>query len=171
MSTRIVRTIGDEILKKKSKDVVELSDRLKELIADMKETMTESKGCGLAAVQVGVLRNIIIVQPEEGKEIYTFINPKITYMSDEKEEGIEGCLSVKGKKGIVERPKKIRFTAFDEDMKESEYEAEDFFARIVLHEVDHLNGNLYVEKINGRLYDTEDKIPGFEDDEDEKDNK
>ena len=73
----------------------------------MKETMTESKGCGLAAVQVGVLRNIIIVQPEEGKEIYTFINPKITYMSDEKEEGIEGCLSVKGKNQLISSYKQV----------------------------------------------------------------
>ncbi|MCQ2609249.1 MAG: peptide deformylase [Lachnospiraceae bacterium] len=167
MSTRIVRETGDEILSKKSKDVVELNDRLKELILDMKETMTTSKGCGLAAVQVGVLRNIIVVQPDEEKEIYTFINPKITWLSPEKEKSIEGCLSVKGKKGIVERSKKIKFVAKDENMQDHEYEASDFMARIVQHEVDHLEGHLYTEKIDGRLYDTEEKVPGYEDDDDE----
>lgn len=165
MSIRNVRQIGDEILSKRSKEVTELTDRYKELIEDMKETMTESKGCGLAAVQVGVLRRIIIVQADEKEPIYTFINPVILDKSKETEEGLEGCLSVTGKKGIVNRPIKIKFKALDENMEESEYEAEGFFARIVQHEVDHLEGELYTEKLDGPLYNNTDKVPGFDDDD------
>ncbi len=147
MSERTVRQTGDEILRKQSKDVSELTDRLKELISDMKDTMTIHGGCGLAAVQVGVLKKIIICAPEEDKEPVVLINPEIVSASDETEEDSEGCLSVDGYRGKVIRPKNIVVKAKDENMNDMEFDAEGFFARIICHEVDHLNGVLYTDKV------------------------
>ena len=147
MSLRNVRQTGDEILRKKSKDVTELNDRLKELIVDMKETMNKLGGCGLAAVQVGILKKIIICQPEEDKEPVVLINPVIVSKSDELVEDSEGCLSVEGYRGKVARPKSIVVKAKDENMNDIEFDAEDFFARVICHEVDHLDGVLYTDKV------------------------
>ena len=147
MSERTVRQTGDEILRKQSKDVSELTDRLKELISDMKDTMKIHGGCGLAAVQVGVLKKIIICAPEEDKEPVVLINPEILSASDETEEDSEGCLSVDGYRGKVIRPKNIVVKAKDENMNDMEFDAEGFFARIICHEVDHLNGVLYTDKV------------------------
>lgn len=146
MSIRMVRQDGDEILRKKSKEVKEITDKVRELIEDMKETMKEHGGCGLAAVQVGVLKRIIIVSPKE-EEMYVFVNPKIVKMSKELVGEMEGCLSVDGYRGKVERPKSIELEAFDENMKPIKLMAEDFFARIICHEVDHLEGILYTDKV------------------------
>lgn len=147
MSERTVRQTGDEILRKQSKDVSELTDRLKELISDMKDTMKIHGGCGLAAVQVGVLKKIIICAPEEDKDPVVLINPEIISVSDETEEDSEGCLSVDGYRGKVVRPKNIVVKAKDENMNDMEFDAEGFFARIICHEVDHLNGVLYTDKV------------------------
>ena len=141
MSERTVRQTGDEILRKQSKDVSELTDRLKELISDMKDTMKIHGGCGLAAVQVGVLKKIIICAP------VVLINPEIVSVSEETEEDSEGCLSVDGYRGKVIRPKNIVVKAKDENMNDMEFDAEGFFARIICHEVDHLNGVLYTDKV------------------------
>lgn len=154
MSKRNVRQNGDEILRKKSKDVVELTMHLKDLIADMKDTMLELGGCGLAAVQVGVLKKIIICAPEEDKEPIVLINPIITKYSDDKEIDFEGCLSVDGFRGKVERPIKISVKAKNENMNDISFDAEGFYARIIMHEIDHLNGVLYIDKvIDGTLED------------------
>ncbi|MBO6119469.1 MAG: peptide deformylase [Lachnospiraceae bacterium] len=147
MSERIVRQTGDEILRKHSKTVTELTDRLKELIKDMKDTMKTHGGCGLAAVQVGVLKRIIICAPEEEKEAVVLINPEIVSMSDETEIDSEGCLSVDGYRGNVARPKNIVVKAKDENMNDIEFDADGFFARIICHEVDHLDGILYTDKV------------------------
>ena len=147
MSLRFVRKTGDEILRKKSKEVTNLTDNLKELIIDMKETMEKLGGCGLAAVQVGVLKKIIICAPEEGKDIVVLINPEIISSSDELVEDSEGCLSVDGYRGKVLRPKSIVVKAKDENMNDIEFDAEDFFARLICHEVDHLNGVLHTDKV------------------------
>lgn len=147
MSLRFVRKTGDEILRKKSKEVTSLTDSLKELIVDMKETMEKLGGCGLAAVQVGVLKKIIICAPEEGKDIVVLINPEIISSSEELIEDSEGCLSVDGYRGKVLRPKSIVVKAKDENMNDIEFDAEDFFARVICHEVDHLNGVLYTDKV------------------------
>ena len=150
MSIRTVRQTGDSILRKKSKDVEELNDRLKILIADMKETMQKFGGCGIAAVQVGVLKKIIICDPssdEEEQEPVVLINPQIIEENDELEEDYEGCLSVDGYRGKVLRPKSIVVKAKDENMNDIEFDAEGYFARIICHEVDHLNGELYTDKI------------------------
>ncbi len=147
MSLRNVRKTGDEILRKKSKEVTELNDRLKELIVDMKETMQKFGGCGLAAVQVGVLKKIIVCAPEEDKEPVVLINPVIVSKSDEMVEDSEGCLSVDGYRGNVIRPKSIVVKAKDENMNDIEFDAEDLFARIICHETDHLDGVLYTDKV------------------------
>ena len=158
MSLRFVRKKGDEILRKKSKEVVSLTDNLKNLIVDMKETMEKLGGCGLAAVQVGVLKKIIICAPEEGKDIVVLINPEIISSSDELIEDSEGCLSVDGYRGKVLRPKSIVVKAKDENMNDIEFDAEDFFARVICHEVDHLNGVLYTDKvIDGTLEEINDE--------------
>lgn len=158
MSLRFVRKTGDEILRKKSKEVVSLTDNLKNLIVDMKETMEKLGGCGLAAVQVGVLKKIIICAPEEGKDIVVLINPEIISSSDELIEDSEGCLSVDGYRGKVLRPKSIVVKAKDENMNDIEFDAEDFFARVICHEVDHLNGVLYTDKVvDGTLEEINDE--------------
>jgi peptide deformylase len=147
MSLRTVRQTGDEILRKKSKEVTELTDRLKVLIADMKETMNKLEGVGLAAVQVGILKRIIICKPNEDEDEVVLINPVIISRSEETEEDAEGCLSVDGLRGDVIRPKSIVVKAKDENMNDIEFDAEGFFARIICHEVDHLEGVLYTDKV------------------------
>ena len=147
MSLRNIRQTGDDILRKKSKNVTELNERLKCLIADMKETMKKYGGCGLAAVQVGILKKIIICAPDEDKDPITLINPEIIKMSDELEEDNEGCLSVEGYSGKVLRPTNIVVKAKDENMNDIEFDADGFFARIICHEIDHLNGILYTDKV------------------------
>lgn len=155
MSIRQVRQTGDDILRKKSKEVTEINDKTKQLIEDMIETMNTDGGCGIAAVQVGVLKNIIVVKPEEDGETFVYINPKLEYVGEEKNDSIEGCLSVEGKRGIVERYNKVILTAKDINMNDIKLEANDFFARVLQHEVDHLNGVLYTDLVKGKLYDEE----------------
>ena len=147
MSIRNIRQTGDEILRKKSKEVTVLNDRIKELIVDMKETMNKMEGVGIAAVQVGILKRIIICKPNEEEKEVVLINPVIVSKSDETEEDSEGCLSVEGYKGNVIRPKSIVVKAKDENMNDIEFDAEGFFARIICHEVDHLDGILYTDKV------------------------
>ncbi len=147
MSIRNVRQSGDEILRKKSKEITEFTPRLKVLISDMKDTMNKLGGVGLAAVQVGVLKRIIICKPNENESEVVLINPEIISKSEETLEDKEGCLSVDGYIGTVIRPKSIVVRAKDENMNDMEFDAEDFFARIICHEVDHLDGILYTDKV------------------------
>ena len=147
MSVRIIRTEGDTILRKVSKEVTELTDNLKLLISDMKETMNDSNGVGIAAVQVGVLRRIIIVEDVDNNEEKVFINPVIVEKSEEHEIDTEGCLSVPGMKGKVDRALKIKVKAKNENMEDVEFEAEGLYAREIQHEVDHLDGILYIDKV------------------------
>lgn len=137
--------IGDEILKKKSAPVTEYNDELKKLLDDMKQTLADAKGAGLAAPQVGRNIRAFIVDTDEG--YYEFVNPVILGTSGS-QYGVEGCLSVKGKWGDVKRPRKVTVEAFDRNGKKFKVVARDFFARAVCHENDHLDGILYVEKAN-----------------------
>ena len=137
--------IGDEILKKKSAPVTEYNDELKKLLDDMKQTLADAKGAGLAAPQVGRNIRAFIVDTDDG--YYEFINPVILGTSGS-QYGVEGCLSVKGKWGDVKRPRKVTIEAFDRNGKKFKVVARDFFARAVCHENDHLDGVLYVEKAN-----------------------
>lgn len=153
MALRNVREQGEGILEKISKEVKEMTPRTAELIEDMFDTMYEANGVGLAAVQVGVLKRIFIVDVT-GEDPYVFINPKILETSGE-QTGNEGCLSVPGKTGVVTRPNYVKVAAYDENMEYFELEGEELLARAICHEYDHLDGHLYVEKVEGRLMDVE----------------
>ena len=153
MALRQIREIGDEILEKPCKEVKELTPRISELIDDMFETMYDANGVGLAAPQVGVLRQICVIDTT-GEEPHLLINPVIVE-TDGEQEGYEGCLSVPGKSGIVKRPDRVRVRALDRDMKPFELEGEGLLARAICHEVDHLAGHMYVELVEGDLVSNE----------------
>ena len=161
MATRQVRIIGDEILRKASKPVKEVTPRIKDLIADMFETMYESNGVGLAAPQVGILKQIVVLDVDDGNQ-YVLINPQIME-TDGSQTGYEGCLSVPGKSGIVTRPSWVKVRAYDEEMQPFELEGEELLARAICHECDHLHGGLYVDLVEGERVDTD----SLEEDEDE----
>lgn len=152
MAIRSIRTIGDAILEKKTKAVKEMTGRLKELISDMFDTMYDANGVGLAAPQVGILKQIFVVDIGDGKQ-YVAINPEITVIGEEVQTGEEGCLSVPGKEGVVTRPMHIQVKALDQNMKEYTLDASGFLARAFSHENDHLQGILYTEKVEGELED------------------
>lgn len=144
MALRKVVVRGDEILSKRCREVSEITDRIRETLDDMVDTMREELGVGLAAPQVGVMRRMFVAEPEPGR-VYYMINPEI-YFEEGSEEEYEGCLSVPGFIGIVERPQKIKIRALDRDGVEQDYEFEGFDARVMCHENDHLNGVLYTDK-------------------------
>ena len=150
MAIRKVRVIGDEILGKVCKPVKEMTPRTRELIEDMFETMYEENGVGLAASQVGVLRQIVTIDVEDGNQ-YVLINPEISG----EQTGYEGCLSVPGKTGIVTRPDRVRVRALNEEMEPYELVGEGLLARAICHECDHLKGKLYVSMVEGELKDTD----------------
>lgn len=153
MALRNIREIGDEILNKKAKEVKEITEKTRELIDDMLETMYDAEGVGLAAPQVGILKRIAVVDiSEEQDSPIILINPVILHTEGE-QRGSEGCLSVPGKAGIVTRPNLVRVRAFDEEMNEYEIEGEELLARALIHEIEHLDGHLYVEKVEGELVD------------------
>ena len=153
MPTRKVRVIGDEILTKTCKPVKEMTPRIAELIEDMFETMYEENGVGLAASQVGVLRQIVTIDVDDGNQ-YVLINPEIVEMSGE-QTGYEGCLSVPGKTGVVTRPSHVKVRALNEEMQPYELEGEGLLARAICHECDHLKGKLYVTMVEGELKDVD----------------
>lgn len=148
MALRKVRVMGDEVLRKKCKEVKEVNDRIRVLIDDMFDTMYEENGVGLAAPQVGILKRIVVI--DVGEEPLVFINPVILETSGE-QTGDEGCLSLPGKSGVVTRPNYVKVRAFDEEMNEFELEGTELLARAICHECDHLDGILYVDKVEGEL--------------------
>ena len=152
MAIRQVREIGDDILTKQCKDVPRMTLRTKILIGDMLETMYEYHGVGLAAPQVGVLKRIVVIDVGEGPIV--LINPEIVETSGE-QTGEEGCLSVPGKWGIVTRPDHVKVRALDQEMNPIELEGEGLLARAFCHEIDHLDGHLYVDLVEGELHDVE----------------
>ena len=153
MALRQIRVMGDEVLTKQCREVKEMTPRLKTLISDMFETMYDACGVGLAAPQVGILKRIFVVDTT-GDTPRVFINPEIVETSGE-QTGEEGCLSVPGKCAVVTRPNYVKVRALDENMEPFELEATEFLARAVLHENDHLDGHLYVEKAEGEIMDVE----------------
>ena len=150
MAVRQLREMGDEVLNKISKEVKVITPRTLILIEDMLDTMYESNGVGLAAPQVGILKRIVVIDVGEGPII--LINPVILETAGE-QTGDEGCLSVPGKAGQVTRPYYVKVKALDENMEEVIYEGEELLARAFCHEIDHLDGHLYVEKVEGELHD------------------
>ncbi|WML35143.1 peptide deformylase [Clostridium sp. OS1-26] len=143
MGLRNIRKYGDEILRKKSRKVEAINDRILTLIKDMEETMYEAQGVGLAAPQVGILKRIIVVDVGEG--IIKLINPEIIFKEGSQLD-VEGCLSVPGEQGEVERPNKVVVKALDEKGQEIIVEGEGLLARALCHEIDHLDGILFVDK-------------------------
>ena len=161
MAIRQVREIGDEILTKKCKEVPKMTLRTKILIGDMLETMYDKNGVGLAAPQVGVLKQIVVIDVGEGPIV--LINPEIIETSGE-QTGEEGCLSVPGKRGYVTRPDYVKVRALNQDMEPFEMEGEGLLARAFCHEIDHLFGQLYVDKTEDGLHDVSYEEPEDEDD-------
>lgn len=154
MATRKVREMGDPVLEKRCKEVTEVTPRLQELIDDMFETLYEENGVGLAAPQVGILKRVVVIDTT-GEDPLLLINPKILETSGE-QDGYEGCLSVPGKTGKVKRPNYVKALAYDVNMQPFEIEGTELLARAICHEVDHLEGHLYVERVEGPLMNTED---------------
>ena len=149
MAIREVRKIGDEILGKQCKEVKKMTIRTKILIGDMLDTMYEKMGVGLAAPQVGILKRIVVIDIGEGPIV--LINPEILETSGE-QTGDEGCLSVPGMAGQVTRPNYVKVKALNEDMDEVVYEGEGLLARAFCHELDHLDGHMYTELVEGELH-------------------
>ena len=144
MALRIIKTEEDPILRKTSRPVTEFNDRLFTLLDDMKETMYKADGVGLAAVQVGVLRRAVVIDCGDG--FLELINPEIIKSSGRQKE-TEGCLSLPGKSGITLRPSKVKVKAQDRHGEWHEYTGEDLKARCFCHEIDHLDGILFTDKL------------------------
>lgn len=155
MALRQIRIDGDPILRKRSREVEEVSDKIKLLLEDMEETMYHAEGVGLAAPQIGILKRIVLVDVGEG--LFKMINPVIR-KSDGSEIGPEGCLSVPNRSGTVDRPTTVEVDYIDENGQEVHLVAEGYFARAICHEIDHLDGILYIDKmIEEFVYDEEDE--------------
>lgn len=150
MALREIRVQGDPVLGKVCKPITEVTPKIVDLIDDMIETMYEANGVGLAAPQVGILKRLVVIDVGEGPIV--MINPTIV-SADGEQTGSEGCLSVPGKAGQVTRPNHVIAHFFDEEMNECEVEGTELLARAICHELDHLDGHIYVEKVEGELYD------------------
>ncbi len=143
MAIRNVVQVGDEVLRQKCFPVEEFDGKLIKLLDDMKDTVKKEQGAGLAAPQVGVLRRVVVVDVEDG--YFELINPVILSQKGE-QSGWEGCLSVKGKQGVVSRPMKVKISYQDRNGEKRLLQAKGFFARAICHELDHLDGILYIDK-------------------------
>ena len=150
MAIRNIRVDGDDVLRKECKVVEQMTDRTRTLIADMYDTMYDAMGVGLAAPQVGILKRIVVIDVCDGNA-YTLINPEIVAMDGE-QTGEEGCLSLPGLAGQVTRPNHVVCKALDIDMNEIIVEGEGLLARAICHELDHLDGVLYKDKVEGGLH-------------------
>ena len=153
MAIRNIREIGDSVLGKNCKEVKEITPRIQELIEDMYDTLYEANGVGLAAPQVGILKRIVVIDTT-GEDPILLINPRVLETSGE-QTGYEGCLSVPGKTGQVTRPNYVKLLAYDENLEPFEIEGTELLARAMMHELDHLDGHLYVERVEGELQDVE----------------
>ena len=160
MAIRNIRVMGDRVLTKVCRPVDQMTDKISTLIGDMFDTMYDACGVGLAAPQVGILKRIVVIDVGDG-EAYCLINPEIVETSGS-QTGDEGCLSVPGKAGKVTRPDHVVVRALNEHMEPIEVTGEGLLARAICHECDHLEGIMYVSKVEGDLYDTD---PDLMDDE------
>jgi peptide deformylase len=151
MAIRNIREYGDEVLDAVCRPVTKMTPHTEQLIEDMFDTMYDANGVGLAAPQVGVLRRICVIDVT-GEDPYVLINPQIVETSGE-QTGNEGCLSVPNKTGVVTRPSYVKCVALDRNMQEYTLEGRDLLARAICHEVDHLDGIVYVTKVEGELQD------------------
>ncbi len=153
MALRQIRIMGDEKLEKVCRPVKEMTPKLRQLVQDMLDTMYDAGGVGLAAPQVGILKRIVVIDTStEGKDPHVLVNPVLLESSGE-QTGQEGCLSLPGQAGIVTRPNHVKIKAYDENMQEFEMEAEELLARAICHEMDHLEGIMYVRHVEGELFE------------------
>ena len=166
MALRTIRVEGDRILTKACRPVEKMTGKEEQLIADMLETMYDANGVGLAAPQVGILRQIVVIDVGEGPII--LVNPRIVEQ-DGSQTGDEGCLSVPGKVAVVTRPEHVVVEALDENMQEVRYEGEGLLARAFCHELDHLQGHLYTEIAEGPIRDVNAELMEEEEDGEEED--
>lgn len=163
MALRKIVKQGDECLQKKCRMVTEFNQRLHQLLDDMAETLEDASGAGLAAPQVGVLRRVCLVLDEENEKYLELVNPEI--VSEEGEQtGLEGCLSVPGKWGIVTRPERVRVKAQDRNGSWFQLERKGLTARAFCHEIEHLDGHLFVEHVDHFL--TDEELEAYMEDED-----
>ena len=162
MAIRKIVKIGDEKLRKTSKTVEKFDFRLRLLLNDMADTMYKANGVGLAGPQVGVLKRVIVV--DVGEELFQLVNPEITESSGE-QTGPEGCLSIPGRSGVVTRPNQVTVKAQDPHGEPVEIHAEGFLARAFCHEIDHLNGTMYVDIMDREIF-ADDPEYGEKDDQD-----
>ena len=150
MALRTIRIQGDPVLEKKCREITEMTPKLQTLIEDMLDTMYDAMGVGLAAPQVGILKRVVVIDVGAGPIV--MINPEIIETSGE-QTGDEGCLSLPGKAGCVTRPNYVKARFLGEDMQEYEIEGEELLARAICHEIDHLDGHMYTEKVEGPLHE------------------
>ncbi|MGJ0909055.1 peptide deformylase [Clostridium botulinum] len=144
MAIRNIRKYGDELLRKKSRKIEKIDDRVLTVLEDMAETMYSAEGVGLAAPQVGILKRVVVIDVGEG--LIKLINPEIIE-TEGNQKDVEGCLSVPGEQGEVERPYKVKVKALNEKGEEIVLEGEELLARAFCHEIDHLDGILFVDKV------------------------
>ncbi|MCM1363887.1 MAG: peptide deformylase [Faecalibacterium sp.] len=156
MAIRKIVTVGDPVLRKISRRVENFDAKLWTLLDDMKDTLKKAEGAGLAAVQVGVLRRVVLVDIDDGKGLMELINPEIVEKSEETEEGEEGCLSVPNQWGLVKRPISVTVRAQNRKGQWCLYKGEGLRARCFCHELDHLDGHLYTDFVSKML--TEDEV-------------
>ena len=154
MAIRKIRELGEEVLTKRCKEVPKMTLRTKILIGDMLDTMYDAGGVGLAAPQVGILKRIVTIDIGDDTGALILVNPEILETSGQ-QTGDEGCLSVPGKAGAVTRPNYVKVKAFNEKMEGIVVEGEELLARAICHEVDHLEGRMYVDLVEGGLHDVE----------------
>lgn len=152
MAIRNIRTENDEILRKKCREIKEMTPKLRILIDDMLETMYEANGVGLAAPQVGILKRIVVIDVGDEHGQIVLVNPVILETSGSQTGG-EGCLSIPGKTATVTRPNYAKVKAFDRDMNEIVIEGTELLARAICHECDHLEGVLYIDKAESEVMD------------------
>jgi peptide deformylase len=157
MALRKIRLESDPILRKKSKEIGDITDRIKLLLEDMVETMNHADGVGLAAPQIGILRRAVVIDIGEGP--LKFINPEIIEKEGEKID-VEGCLSVPGRSGTVKRPEKVKIKYKDINGEDKVLEGKGLLARVICHEIDHLDGILYIDKMIEEVELVEDEEDG-----------
>ena len=165
MALRKILTDRDPVLHKTSRPVTNFDDRLHDLLDDLKETLANAGGAGLAAPQVGILRRCVIVV-DENDEMLELVNPEVIERSEELQDGFEGCLSVPGMWGMVERPMRVKVRAQDRTGAFFEAEGAGIVARCFCHEIDHLDGKMYTDLVEGELhrtsYDEDEEFEDFE---------
>ena len=164
MGLRTILTKEDEALHKHCRPVTEFGQRTHELMDDLRDTVVAANGLGLAAPQVGILRRAVVIDVGDG--LVELVNPVIVE-SDGQQSGPEGCLSIPGRSGVVTRPNHVKVQAQDADGNAIELEAEEFFARAVCHELDHLDGVLYVDKMDREILEGDEEYEPVDGDEEE----